>query len=64
MAQDALKMKWYVEQAIMLASMGDMLGLPVVCYYRLRLLPYWIHKIQIWKTTVLREKDITERILS
>ncbi len=64
MAQDALKMKWYVEQSLMLASIGDMLGLPIVSYYRLRLLPYWIHKVQIWKTAVLKEKDVTERILS
>jgi len=64
MAQDALKMRWYAEQALMLASIGDMLGLPIVTYYRLRLLPYWIHKIKTWKTAVLKEKDITEKILS
>jgi len=64
MAQDALKMRWYVEQVLMLASIGDMVGLPVVSYYRLRLLPYWIHKIKTWKTAVLKEKDVIERILS
>jgi len=64
MTQDALRMKWYTEQSLMLVSIGDMLGLPIVSYYRLRLLPYWIHKIQIWKTAVLKEKDITEKILS
>jgi len=30
MAQDALRMKWYTEQSLMLASIGDMLGLPMV----------------------------------
>jgi len=64
MTQDALRMKWYTEQSLMLVSIGDMLGLPMVSYYRLRLLPYWIHKIQMWKTALLREKDITEKILS
>lgn len=48
MTQDALRMKWYTEQSLMLVSIGDMLGLPMVSYYRLRLLPYWIHKITIW----------------
>jgi len=64
MAQDALKTKWYVEQALMLASIGDMVGLPVISYYRLRLLPYWIHRIQVWRTAILKEKDVTEKIFS
>jgi len=64
MAQDALRMKWYVEQALMLASIGDMLGFPVVSYYRLKLIPYWILKIQSWKMAVLKEKDVVDKIIS
>jgi len=63
MAQDALKMKWYIEQALMLASIGDLVGLPVISYYRLRLLPYWIRRIEIWRTAILKEKDFTDKIL-
>jgi len=62
MAHDALKTKRHIEQALMLASIGDMLGLPVSSYYRLRLIPYWYPKIENWKTTLLKEKDLLDKI--
>jgi len=51
----------YDEYALMLVTIGDMLGYPVATYYRLRLLPYWTPRIQAWKRELLREKDITEK---
>jgi hypothetical protein len=64
MAQDAFKMKWNVEQALMLVSIGDMLGVPVASFYRLRLIPYFLPRIRSWKTAVLKEKDIINKIFS
>ena len=64
MAQDALRMKRFAEQALMLVSIGDMLGVPVSSYYRLRLIPYWYPKIESWKTGLLKEKDLIDKIVS
>ena len=64
MVQEAVKMKSYVEQALMAVSIGDMLGIPIISYYRLRLLPHWVPLIQSWKTTVLKERDIIDKIVS
>ena len=64
MVQEAVKMKSYVEQALMAVSIGDMLGIPIISYYRLRLLPHWVPMIQSWKTTVLKERDLIDKIAS
>ena len=50
------------EYMLMLAVLGDMLGYPVSSYYRLRLLPYWMPRLEAWKHELLREKDITEKL--
>ncbi len=47
--------------AIMTAVLGDMLGFPVSCYYKLRLLPLVLTQIDKWRTFMLKERDITER---
>lgn len=52
----------YARYALMLVTIGDMLGYPISAYYRLRLLPYWMPYIQAWKHDLLREKDITEKL--
>jgi hypothetical protein len=51
-----------VEYGLMLAVLGDMLGYPVSCYYRLRLLPFWLPRIEAWKSFLLKEKDVTEKL--
>jgi len=48
--------------AIMTVVFGDMLGYPVPCYYRLKLLPLVLTRLEAWKTFMLRERDITERL--
>ena len=52
----------YNTYAIMTVALGDMLGFPVSCYYRLRLLPLVMTQLDRWRTFMLKERDITERI--
>jgi len=54
--------KLCVDYMLMLLLMGDMLGYPVSSYYRFKLLPYYIPKLQSWKHYLLRERDITEKL--
>ncbi len=60
-AQHALEMRASVEGLFMLATVGDMLGVPVLPpYYSLRLLPYLVPQIATWKRRTLREKEFTD----
>jgi hypothetical protein len=61
LAEHALEMRASIESLFMLATVGDMLGLPVLPpYYSLRLLPYVTPRINTWKRRVLREKEFTD----
>ncbi len=60
-AEHALEMRASVESLFMLATVGDMLGIPVLPpYYSLRLLPYVMPQINTWKRRVLREREFTD----
>ena len=60
-AQHAMEMKASVESLFMLATVGDMLGIPIMPpYYSLRLLPYVVPEIATWKRRVLREKEFSD----
>jgi hypothetical protein len=60
-AEHALEMRASVESLFMLATVGDMLGIPVIPpYYSLRLLPYVVPHIATWKRRVLREREFTD----
>jgi len=50
------------EYGLMLAVLGDMLGYPVGCYYRFKLLPLWFPKLSNWMRYMLREVDITGKL--
>ena len=55
------KEKGHVNNLFMLIVFGDLIGLPLLpSYYSMRLLPYIIPIINIWKRSVLREKDLTD----
>jgi hypothetical protein len=47
---------------LMFPIIGDTLGYPISSYYRFKLLPYYIPKIQYWKKYFLKERDITEKM--
>lgn len=57
----ALETRASLETVFMLATVGDMIGVPVMPpYYSLRLLPYVTPQVSTWKRRVLRERDLTE----
>ncbi len=61
MASHALEMRASLESLFMLATVGDMLGVPVIPpYYSLRLLPYVVPNIASWKRRVLRPREFTD----
>ena len=60
-AEHALEMRASLESLFMLAVVGDMLGVPILPpYYSLRLLPFLIPNISVWKRRVLREKEFSD----
>ncbi len=60
-AQHALEMRASLEALFMLATFGDMIGVPILPpYYNLRLLPYVVPHISSWKRRVLREREFTD----
>jgi hypothetical protein len=60
-AHHSLEMRASMETLFMLATVGDMIGVPILPpYYSLRLLPYLVPQIATWKRRVLREKEFTD----
>ncbi|MEM3596720.1 MAG: hypothetical protein QXJ53_01100 [Candidatus Bathyarchaeia archaeon] len=60
--KDLEEKRLLVEYGLMLSVFGDMLGFPTCSYYRLRLLPLWLPRIELWKHYLLKEKDVTEKL--
>ena len=61
LAHHAVEMRASLESLFMLATVGDMLGVPILPpYYSLRLLPFVVPNIAAWKRRVLREKEFTD----
>ncbi len=60
-AEHAMGMRASVESLFMLATIGDMIGVPVLPpYYSLRLLPYLVPHISTWKRRVLRQREFSD----
>jgi hypothetical protein len=58
-----LKEKGRLNNLLMLTVFGDLAGLPLFpSYYSMRILPYILPQIEIWKRNISREKDITDII--
>lgn len=52
-----------LEDLLLIAVFGDMLGLPFFPpYFSLRLLPYVVPSLEGWKRSLLKEKDLTELV--
>lgn len=59
--EHALEMRASVESLFMLATVGDMIGVPIMPpYYSLRLLPFIVPHIETWKRRVLREREFSD----
>jgi hypothetical protein len=55
------KEKTHLDHLFMLIVFGDLVGLPLLPpYYSMRLLPYIIPNMNLWKRSILREKDLTD----
>ncbi len=58
----ALEMRSSMENLFMLATIGDLVGLPILPpYYSLRLLPFMIPQITGWKRRILREHEFSDQ---
>jgi len=58
-AQQAMEIRSSVEKLFLLATFGDMLGLPIMPpYYALRLLPFVCGNLSSWKRALLRERQL------
>ncbi|HSR31659.1 MAG TPA: hypothetical protein VLY63_13920, partial [Anaerolineae bacterium] len=52
------KERGMVERLFVLAVFGDVLGVPLLPpYYALRLLPYVVPSLDMWRYSMLRERD-------
>ena len=59
--RDLNKEKGNIDNLFMLVIFGDLAGLPLLPpYYSMRLLPYIIPRINAWKRSILKERDITD----
>ncbi len=55
------KARGEVERVFTLLVFGDLLGIPILTpYYTLRLLPYAVPRIEMWRRSMLRERDLTD----
>lgn len=55
------KERGQVERAFVLTVFGDLLGIPILPpYYTLRLLPYVVPRVESWRRSMLRERDLTD----
>jgi hypothetical protein len=56
-AQHANHMRHEQNVVLMVLTFGDMIGVPIMPpYYALRLLPYVVPELEVWKRQVLRER--------
>ncbi|HXG51726.1 MAG TPA: hypothetical protein VNN77_10010 [candidate division Zixibacteria bacterium] len=61
-ARHALRMKHDAESVFFVLTVGDWIGLPVVPpVYSLRLLPYIVPRIAVWKRQMARPTEFWER---
>jgi hypothetical protein len=61
MVRGLYKERAQLEHLFVLVVFGDFLGIPILPpYYTLRLLPYVLPSLKGWRTSILRERDITD----
>jgi len=55
------KARGEVERIFTLIVFGELLGIPLLPpYYVLRLLPYAVPRLEGWRRSILRERDLTD----
>jgi hypothetical protein len=64
-ARHALEMKREMESLFMAVTVGDMIGLPILPpAASLRLLPYMVREIAVWKRRMARHREFWEKEFS
>lgn len=59
--RQAQEMRGALEAVFFVTTLGDMVGLPIIPpLYSLRVLPYAVPHIAIWKRRVLREREFSD----
>ena len=59
--QFALQSRRSLDHLIILITMGDLLGVPILrSYYSLRIIPFVIPHLETWKRRMLQERDLTD----
>ncbi len=62
-ANFALTTRRKMEHMLMLVTIGDLLGIPIMpSYYSIRFLPYFVSQISAWKKSMLRERDFIDSL--
>lgn len=63
MVRDLKRARARSEHLFILIVFGDLLGVPILPpYYSLRVLPYIVPSLDMWRRSMLREKDLTDQI--
>ncbi|MFQ6124126.1 MAG: hypothetical protein ACE5R6_05895 [Candidatus Heimdallarchaeota archaeon] len=61
MVRYMLKVKMNLDHLFMVLMMGETMGVPILPpYYTLRLMPYVVPYIPVWKRRMLKERDLTD----
>jgi hypothetical protein len=61
--QFALQERGTLEYLLILITMGDLLGVPILrSYYSLRIIPFVIPHLETWKRRMLQERDLTDML--
>lgn len=59
--RESRKSRGELERIFVLIVFGDLLGVPILPpYYTLRLLPYVVPRLETWRRSMLRERDLTD----
>lgn len=57
------KMAFEMNEALMLVTIGDLIGVVVIPpFYKYNLLVHWFPYINVWKRDLLREKEFLEKL--
>jgi len=61
MVRDLRKEQGNIERLFVALTFGDLLGVPILpTYHSLRLLPYVVPRLEGWRRSMLRERDLTD----
>jgi hypothetical protein len=61
MVRDLRRERAEVERLFVVVTYGELLGVPILpTYYNLRLLPFVVPRLALWRRSLLRERDLSD----